>query len=111
MNWCKPHWEELREAIKVRGLDGFGAQDGTAAANDVVAQLEGKDTPFDPLMGSFWQINNQMLEDVGLRAVGACPLCILVEDGQPETVANWVNGVTDSALAYAQEQGLIPKPS
>lgn len=107
MNWCKPHWNELRAAIEIRGLSKFGAQNSEQLFKDTTHQLEGKVTDFDPLMGSFWQINNQMLEDVGLRLMNECPLCILVEDGQPHLVANWINGVTDSALEYALKEGLI----
>lgn len=107
MKWCPPHWNALREAIRVRGLDGFGAQNAQQAAVDMEAQIEGEKTAFDTLMGSFWKINNQMLENVGLRAMGACPLCLLVEDGQPELVENWISGVTDSAKAYAIQQGLV----
>jgi hypothetical protein len=107
MNWCQPHWDQLRAAIKERGLDGFGAQNGQQAIQDAAAQIEGKPTDFDPLMGCFWQINSQMLRDVGLRAIERCPLCILVEDGQPHLVGNWLKGVTDSALEYALKEGLI----
>lgn len=107
MNWCQPHWDKLREAIAERGLSKFGAQTGEQAAADLAAQVEGKETDFDPLMGSWMQINQQMLRDVGARALMQCPLCILVEDGQPHLVDNWINGVTDSALKYALEQGLI----
>lgn len=107
MDWCQTHWNQLREAVRVRGLDKFGAQDSKQAHADAVAQLEGEKTDFDPLMGSFWAINNQMLEDVGLYAMGKCPLCILVEDKHPELVSNWIDGVTDSALQHAVEQGLM----
>jgi hypothetical protein len=107
MNWCQPHWNQLREAIAERGLDKFGAQTGEQAASDLKAQIEGKTTDFDPLMGSWSRINQQMLESAGLRALTQCPLCILVEDGQPHLVKNWIDGVTDSALNYALKEGLI----
>ncbi len=107
MNWCQPHWNQLREALETRGLSKFGAQTGEQAARDMIAQSEGKATDFDPLMGSWLQINQQMLKDVGLRALTQCPLCILIEDGQPHLVENWINGVTDSALKYALDEGLI----
>ena len=116
MNWCKPHWDQLRQAILDRGLGGFGAQDSAAAAVEIASQLGGNDEKFDPLLGSWSRINMRMAESLTELGRGGevlqlrCPLCILVEDGQPETVENWINGVTDQAKAYAIEQGLL-KPS
>lgn len=107
MKWCTEHWNALRAAIEVRGLSKFGAQNSEELHADIVGQLEGEQTQFDPLMGSFWRINNVMMENVGLRMMGHCPLCILVEDGRPELVANWVDGVTNEALAYAHKAGLV----
>lgn len=107
MKWCMPHWEQLRAAIEARGLSKLGAQDAEEAHADAVAQLEGGEPRFDPLMGSFWRINSKMIEGVGLRMMGNCPLCILVEDGQPHLVDDWINGVTDDARAYAVKKGLV----
>lgn len=113
MNWCQRHWDQLRQAIIDRGLDGFGAQNGEEAAKSMQSQLAGEEEAFDPLLGSWTRLNLAMAESlhgqgrhdeiVKLR----CPMCILIEDGQPELVENWINGVTDSAKAYAIEQGLI----
>lgn len=113
MNWCKPHWDLLRTAIKERGLDKFGAQNSQALFTDLTDQLKGVETQFDPLMGCWARINSKMAES--LERLGRadevlqfkCPLCVLVDDGQPETVENWINGSTDGALGYAIEQGLI----
>jgi hypothetical protein len=108
MNWCKPHWDRLREIIKDKGLDQFGAKSAEAAAQDMVDQAEGKDTDFDPLMGSWARINARMIESPGCRGrILECPLCILVHDGQPELVEGWLQGVTDSAYNHAVGTGLI----
>lgn len=108
MKWCQPHWDQLRTAIADKGMDKLGAQDSKQAFNDMVDSLEGKETDFDPLMGCFWAINNQMMSNVGLRAMGACPLCILVKDGRPDLVENWVQGCTNHALEEARRLGLLP---
>lgn len=113
MNWCTPHWQQLRETIKTKRLDSFGAKTGEEAAAEIKSQLEGNDERFDPLLGSWARINAYMAESLTRQGRGhellqlRCPLCILVEDGQPETVANWIDGVTDDAHRYAVEQGLI----
>ena len=113
MNWCQPHWDLLRQAIIDRGLDGLGTQTGKEATEQMQAELDGDDETFDPLMGSYWRINTKMTESLVSLGRGQevlelkCPLCILVEDGQPETVKDWIDGVTDSAKIYAIEQGLV----
>ena len=113
MNWCKPHWDKLREAIKVRGLDKFGAQDGKQALEEIASQIEGEEESFDPLIGSWSRINMNMAESLQRLGRGQevlllkCPLCILVEDGQPELVERWIDGCTDGAKRYAIEKGFI----
>lgn len=113
MNWCKPHWQQLREALKAKGLDGFGAQTGEEAAAEIASQLEGNEESFDPLLGCWSRVNAAMAESLTSLGRGheilqlRCPLCILVDDGQPHTVANWIDGVTEEARMYAVHQGLI----
>lgn len=106
MNWCKPHWDYLREVIVAKGLDRF-VGDG---ATDGIKGLTGD--RFDPLMGSWTRINTQMLRSPALNGrMFACPLCILVADGQPETVKNWVDGCTTEALEFAINDGLMERPT
>jgi hypothetical protein len=113
MNWCKPHWDQLRQAIKDKGLDKFGAQTGEAAAKQMADELEGREHAFDPLMASWNHLNAYMAESLKRQGRGMellqlrCPMCILVEDGQPELVDRWINGCTDDALSYAIKKGLI----
>lgn len=110
MNWCKPHWDRLREIIKDKGLDKFGAQNAEEAHANMKSQIEGGEEPFDPLMGSWTRINCRMLESPGCNGrILECPLCILVVDGQPNLVEDWLQGVTDDALEYALEKGLVKK--
>lgn len=113
MNWCQSHWDQLRAAIKDRGLDKFGAQNAQQATKELADQIEGKETAFDPLMGSWLRLNETMLDSMkkqgtlDFERAMQCPMCILVEDGQPHLVENWINGVTDDALRYATTEGLI----
>ena len=108
MNWCQPHWDKLRVAIEVRGLSKFIAKDGVQAANNLADDFNNDDPTFDPLMGSWLRINNQMLESPLLNGrILECPFCILINDGRPELVDDWIDGVTDAAVMYAIEEGLI----
>lgn len=114
MNWCKPHWQQLREVLKSKGLDKFGAQTSEEAMAEIQHQIEeGTEKGFDPLLGSWARINTKMAE--GLNRMGRhkellelkCPLCTLVEDQRPELVADWLEGVTEGARLYAVEEGLL----
>lgn len=113
MNWCQPHWDRLRQALKDKGLDAFGAQDGKQAAQQMVAEIEGREHAFDPLMGSWNHLNAAMAESLKKQGRAMellqlrCPMCILVDDGQPELVENWIEGCTSEALKYALDNGLI----
>ena len=113
MNWCQPHWALLRKAVEDRGMSHLGAQSGQEAAKELASQIEGEEETFDPLLGSWSRINNAMADSLTKLGRGheilqfKCPLCILVEDGQPQTVANWVDGCTDQAKQYAISKGLI----
>lgn len=96
--------------LKDKGLDGFGAKTGQDAAKNLVADLNGEEAEFDPLMGSWARINLYMAESPGCNGrILECPLCILVADGQPELVHRWLDGCTGEALTYALEKGLIKK--
>ena len=106
MNWCKPHWDMLRKKVSDVGLDAFVPKDGKAAAKSLVNK------EFDPLMGSWLSINTAMLQSPALNGrMLQCPLCILVDDGQPEMVGNWLDGVTKDALEYAINEGLVKPPA
>jgi hypothetical protein len=97
----------------VRGLDKFGAKDGVEAAAEMQSQLQGDEGKFDPLLGSWIRINAYMAESLQRQGRGAqllalrCPCCILVEDGQPELVARWIDGCTDDAHRHAVATGLL----
>lgn len=113
MNWCNPHWQQLRAAVAAKGLDKLGAQTGEQAAADIQSQLQGTEEKFDPLLGSWARLNAKMGESLHRLGRGhevlqlKCPMCTLVADGQPELVADWIEGVTESARRYAVEQGFI----
>lgn len=108
MNWCQPHWEQLRNSIEAKGLTKFVSKDGADAIERISAEPT-KDN-FDPLLGSWAAINAYMLESPGLNGrVFDCPCCILVADKQPEMVERWIDGATSDALDYAISQGLVIK--
>ena len=100
MNWCQPHWTQLREMIEKKGLSHLVAANGQAAAQ---AMVEGT---FEPLLWAWSSINEQMSKDMGGLFMG-CPCCQLVNDKQPHLVEDWLDGATDGVLKYAREKGLV----
>lgn len=94
MRFCAPHWEQLRQAIKDRGLDSLVADSGEKAARNLVSEgAEGATVDnFDPLMGAHNAIvsramteirdkysqNPMMLfADPDEHPEWACPICAL----------------------------------
>lgn len=116
MNWCQRHWDLLLQAVKDRGLDGFGAQTGKELTEEIQSELEGDKERFDPVFGCWNRINMYMMESLRNQDRGGeilllkCPLCILEEDGQPHLVGNWINGCVNNAYHYAVETGIL-KPN
>lgn len=105
MNWCQPHWALLKSALDERGLTKFIGKTG----KDAIEALTDIDT-FDPLIECWSRINAQMLSSPALNGrILSCPLCILVEDGQPDMVNRWVNGCTNDALNYAIYKGFLDR--
>lgn len=124
MKICQPHWDRLVQAIKDRGMWHLVAASGEIALENMKDDLEGKETPFDPLISC-----NNMIWSEGLNAGGLylmtadlCPICEAIEHrkdvvepdlGRPFTKEEeeswWIDGPTNACLAHCQELGLVPK--
>ena len=112
MNICQKHWDRLREALKERGLEKFGAKTSEDAFRNLVTDLEvrGIENDFDPLMGCNNMIAIEALGRIGLELLRPdesgkppCPICMcckLHEDW-------WIYGPADAMLKEAQDKGLI----
>lgn len=115
MRFCKDHWDKLRTAIKNRGLDHLGAKTTEQLHADMVDQLRGSQTDYDPLMDCYWMISNRAIEMGGLYMMTVkengehyCPVCEAIEKGG-QTEQYWIDGPADAALKHAQKKGLVPK--
>ncbi len=123
MQFCKPHWDALRDAVEQRGMSHLVARSGQQAHEDAVAQLEGSDDlqNWDPLMAAHWAISSRVLRAVGLDLMFGqkCPLCLVqqdyeavMRDGAPEgktfvPAQYWIDSCMDSMLVYARDNGLV----
>lgn len=121
MRICQPHWDKIRAKIKELGLDHLGAKSGEQAHADMVAQANGEETAFDPLMTVNHMITSKALEHGGLYLMGVkedgshyCPICEALAH-KPDDVdldkaeQYWIEGPTNAVLKMAQEGGHVPK--
>lgn len=120
MNLCEKHWEELKQAIKDRGLYHLVAKSPEEATQNAVDSLEGKEPPFDPLMSASNMIFSHALDAVGFDVMrpeeGAdkppCPICHMLKvcscgRGDGCDINNWIKYAADGALQYAREKQLV----
>lgn len=116
MQMCKPHWDMLRAAVDERGMNDLVAHDGKAAADNLVAELQGEPTRFDPLMelnNHFWA---EALRCGGLYLMGLnekgehyCPICEFEAHGTRFDAKTQIGECADAMLAHCREEGLLPK--
>jgi hypothetical protein len=113
MQFCQPHWDALRNAIKARGIYGLVAKSGEQAVQDIADQFNGTASPFDPLMNAHWAIAGRVTQAVGLAALGpVCPLCIVEKAGLDQesrhgAAQQWVESCADYQLEQARKLGLV----
>lgn len=123
MRMCAPHWEKLRAAIKARGIDHIGAKNSVEAHANMVAELEGQSSNYDPLMSCHWMITNQALRMGGLYLMTQkedgseyCPICEALLHMTPsegttkeQQEKSWIDGPADAALEECRKLGLVPR--
>lgn len=111
-----PHWNDLREAIKERGLWHLVSKNGEEAIKSVTNQIEGKEHHYDPLMAGNFAIWSNALDAGGLYLMGKdengneyCPLCELDKhtNCDPKASVKWITGCADEQLKICQEKGLV----
>jgi hypothetical protein len=119
VNLCQKHWDELKQAIKDRGLFHLVPSTMEEAAQNAVASLEGQEGRFDPLMGASNTIFKNAFHAIGLPLLEPgdsgkppCPICFLLQEcpckkGADCDINNWIKYAADGALDYAREQKLV----
>lgn len=123
MKFCDCHWAALKEAVKVRGMWGLVAKDGTAVMERIKEEIAGNasDDNFDPLAAATWAIYGRAIELGGLNMMMGelCPLCELDTQVKGDSEIqqldangripsqNWIEGCCDSLLEYCREKCLL----
>lgn len=117
MQFCMPHWERLKDAVRDRGMYHLVAKSGEEAHEAAVKQVQGDDSSehWDPLASATWMIYGRFTEEVGLDAMvgDKCPLCECREGFKAaQGIENgdqiWIDGCTDSLLQEARDRKLVP---
>ena len=118
MRICKEHWAMCREAIDERGMSDLGAKSGEEAAADMVAELNGEDAKFDPLMSMNNHWSSEALRAGGLYLMGEtengendghyCPICEFEKNAEGFEAKPAIGMIADQMRQYACEAGLIP---
>jgi hypothetical protein len=111
MKLCPDHWEQLRFAVRVRGMEPYVSKNMAELQKKLAAQ-DMKGAISDPLADAVAMIYQRALEDGGIYLlVGEiCPLCEL-EKVQKGGGANWINGATDALAHEFRQRGLIQEAS
>jgi hypothetical protein len=116
MRMCQPHWDLLRAAVDERGMNDLVAKDSKAATDNLVAEMEGAPTSFDPLMSLNNHFFGEALRCGGLYLMALndkgehyCPICEFEKHGKDFNAKAQVAASADAMLAYARDEGLLPK--
>ncbi len=125
MKFCIPHWEEVKAAIQMRGLQPLVSKNGEQVIDRMMANLNGNTQVRDPLANVTFAIYTEALRTGGLYLMGAdeygnefCPLCELdkhaIDDKgnrpEPKASVQWINGSCDAELESCKNLGLVPPP-
>lgn len=121
MKFCMKHWDELRQAMKDRGMWHLVASSGEKAAEQLENQLETgtRAHNFDPLMAAHNSIVEHSIEAAGLAIMvnnedgsERCPLCYVQDNCGCKKLEchflNWVPEVADVMKDEAIRLGLMP---
>jgi hypothetical protein len=115
MKLCTPHWEELRTAVRDRGLEPFVSRSGEEAARKLANGPPRDRASFDPLLRANIAIVEHVVGAAGpvkaaeWSATDACPICYFSDhcDVCREHSARWITLATDEQLALAKVLGLV----
>lgn len=128
VSMCQNCWEELREAIKMRGLDHLVSKNGHSLADRMQRMAAGDrgNDNFDPLIQATLAIYANMVRAFG-AALGSpnappCILCWMNEhandecdnpdcSGKHDSGHDWINYAADGQLKDAQKRGLVSLPN
>ncbi len=121
MRICKEHWQMMRDAVAVRGMDALVAADGEEAMQSVVIELRGGKAKFDPLMSLNWHFTGEAMRCGGLYLMGQnetgendghyCPICEFAKHSKGFEAKEAIGNIADQMAVHCRAEGLIPQLS
>lgn len=116
MQICTLHYEQLKQAIKARGLWDLVAQSKEEQQKVIEATIQGGDPKketFDPLLSANNAIWSHAIKVGGLYLLTTkpdgtqyCPVCEADAHGQP----GWIEKAADGSAQQARLLHLTPEP-
>jgi hypothetical protein len=113
MKMCQSHYEQLKDAIKDRGLWAMVSKSGIAAAQRMKKELDGTGDPkvdHDPLLNAYFAIITNAMRVGGSYLLGQdiegqeyCPLCELGTHLGNNHVIEWINCAADDEKKLADK--------
>lgn len=119
MRICKEHWQMMRDSIDEHGMTSLVAKSGEEAMENTLAEFQGQEAPFDPLMSMHWHWTNSALHNGGLYLLGLdengkeyCPVCeFMTHLDSFVNPKKEIDDVSKEMVKYCREKGLIPRVS
>ncbi len=112
MRFCQPHWEQLKDAIRERGLFHLVADSGEAAVERLAEEAKGEATiaTYDPLMDAHNMMVVRAIECGGLSVLrgDTCPLCEANRHTHDGMADEWITTCTNAILVYCEANDLHP---
>lgn len=118
MKICDVHWKMMRDSIEAHGMSSLVMKSAEAAMENTMAELNGQEASFDPLMSMHWHWTNAALRNGGLYLMGPdengndyCPMCEFITHINDFFPQKEIDDVSKEMAKYCREEGLIPKIS
>jgi hypothetical protein len=112
MQFCMPHWGELKKAVDDAGMGHLVHKTGEELFTQVVEpELEGEKPAFDPLLSCNMMIMSNALQIGGMYIMFPkpdgtphCPVC----EADAHEYTGWIQSAVDSCKEHCIKEGLIP---
>ena len=106
MKFCHDHWQELKNAIRQRGMWRLVSSDtqGAPARHEA-----GQASEFDPMMIVTLMISEQALMAFGMHLLRhhCCPLCEVEQNLGKDLSFEWIDHDANAVLELCRQRHLI----
>lgn len=111
MYMCQDHWQNLKNAIRQRGLWPLVTPSGFLAPEtpEEILELNAAQFHFDPLMAASFLISEQAHAAFGSTSSSSvkCPLCEVDQNLGDGISSDWIETDSDLLLQVCRERHLV----